>query len=148
VVITADNCSFRLTAHTLKGKLTRDLTLEKEQIGQLKTLNISREELFGQPAYSLKSQRYYFNDNNPTKKAKNTLLSFLFSPQSRMYTSRLRRMFNSHKQRLYFKNTLQKEHNTTKSIVEQTLKPKAFTFNPNAYNQAVWGFKQNNKTII
>jgi hypothetical protein len=51
------NNIFTLTAHTIKGKLIGELSIDSDELRKLATFNISREKHFGQPNSELLTQK-------------------------------------------------------------------------------------------
>ena len=64
VVLSSEKCHYTLIAHTLKGKLKKELTIDSIKILKLKTFNISKELLYGQSNHNLKTKKLINNNYN------------------------------------------------------------------------------------
>jgi hypothetical protein len=144
VVLNSEQCRFVLVAHTLKGKITAELLFDPAKIRKINTLNLSKEDMFGQQEQELSTGRYYYNENNFLSAKRKALFGRILDEEGRLYAAAKIKLskFN----RMYFSNKQDKRE--LNSYVNSTLKGGTFKFNPKSYNYAIDEYKKNNKKII
>jgi len=145
VVLSSEKCHYTLIAHTLKGKLKKELTIDSNTILKLKTFNISKELLYGQSNHNLKTKKLKNNNYNLFEK-----FTFLFFRKLTYLSERVYFKGGSLRmnvKRLYFKTNLKEDKSNLRNTLTHSFKNKHFIFNPKAYNEAISDFEKNN-TII
>jgi hypothetical protein len=145
VVLSSEKCHYTLIAHTLKGKLKKELTIDSIKILKLKTFNISKELLYGQSNHILKTKELVNNNYNSFEKFTYLFFRKLTYLSERVYFKR--NSLHMNVKRLYFNTTLKEDKSKLRNTLTHSLKNKHFIFNPKAYNEAINDFEKNN-TII
>jgi len=145
VVLSSEKCHYTLIAHTLKGKLKKELTIDSIKILKLKTFNISKELLYGQSNHILKTKELVNNNYNSFEKFTYLFFRKLTYLSERVYFKR--NSLHMNVKRLYFNTTLKEDKSKLRNTLTYSLKNKHFIFNPKAYNEAINDFEKNN-TII
>jgi hypothetical protein len=143
VVLSSEKYHYTLIAHTLKGKLKKELTIDSIKILKLKTFNISKELLYGQSNHILKTKKLV--NYNSFEKFTYFFFRKLAYLSERVYFKR--NSLHMNVKRLYFNTTLKEDKSKLRNTLTHSFKNKHFIFNPKAYNEAISDFEKNN-TII
>lgn len=145
VVLSSERCHYTLIAHTFKGKLKKELTIDSIKILKLKTFNISKELLYGQSNHILKTKELVNNNYNSFEKFTYLFFRKLTYLSERVYFKR--KSIRMNVKRLYFSTNLKEDKSNLRNILTHSFKNKHFIFNTKAYNEAISDFEKNN-TII
>jgi hypothetical protein len=135
IVARKNNNKITLVAHTSKGKLTKELIIEKELFCELSTLNLSQELQFKQDFFT----------NRATQLSKASMMFGRYSPKgnkalpaiftSRIY-SKLKR-YTSSNNRMHFQPNLQGEKFRINRYISEQKVVQSYCFHPQKYNDAI-----------
>lgn len=136
VIARKDNCDYVLIAHTLKGKLTKTLSIAPENFRQIQTFNISKEDTFKQKKF--KNVKTDINTkhivigrykNSKEKNYKKTFANSFLTDLKRIYVSKKTPVLNYDYKRMLIK--------PRKNYYFQKPKFTTFAFHPKRYNKAL-----------
>lgn len=137
IVARKNNNKITLVAHTSKGKLTKELIIEKELFRELSTLNLSQElqfkqDFFTNRATQLSKASMMFGRYSPTK---NKALPTIFT--SRLYSNLKRYITSIKAKRMDFESKNHDKQLKINRYISQQKVVQSYCFHPQKYNDAM-----------